>query len=124
MFACRWPCLPLPSRGPQDASEAVAVEVPAPVLEPPVDRGSAFRSCPTCGASFQATHHRQAYCPDCRATRDRPKRNSHDLKPLPDLKPEQRPLAIPNYEDPAVAQALEPPRLPWDPSVSAQRCPA
>jgi hypothetical protein len=22
MFACRWPCLPLPSRGPQDASEA------------------------------------------------------------------------------------------------------
>jgi hypothetical protein len=108
MFACSWPCLPLPGRGPEDASEAAA-----PVLASPRARQSAFRSCPTCGASFQATHHRQTYCPDCRATRDRPNRNGVDPAPAPlsDLK--ERPLKIPNYEDSTVAQALEPPPLPW-----------
>jgi hypothetical protein len=107
MFACSWPCLPLPGRGPEDASEAAA-----PVLASPRARQSAFRSCPTCGASFQATHHRQTYCPDCRATRDRPNRNGVDPAPAPlsDLK--ERPLKIPNYEDSTVAPALEPPPLP------------
>lgn len=106
MFACSWPCLPLPRRGPQDASEVVAVEAPTPVPEPLVDRGPALRSCPTCGAEL--TDGRRRYCSDA----CKPKRNGHDLRPLPDLT--ERPMRGQSYEAEWLAEQLKPPRMPWD----------
>jgi hypothetical protein len=103
-FWSQWPILPLPHRDAQGAAETAAA---APVLAPPAAPQSA---CVECGAALPAKTgpgRRPTRCNGCR----RPKHNGHDPKPLPDLK--ARPLRIPNYEDPMVAQALEPPPLPW-----------
>jgi hypothetical protein len=100
-FWSQWPVLPLPPRNAQDAGAAAAV------LEPLAAPQSA---CTECGALLPAKTgpgRRPTRCDACRGQR----RNGHDPKPLPDLK--ERPMRIPDYEDPTVAQALEPPHLPW-----------
>ena len=104
MFACSWPCLPLPMARPQDATEMAQ----APVLEPPGAPQPAIRSCPTCGGEITSTHGRRRYCSDeCRT-----RRNGHDPKPLPDLT--ERPMRGQSYEKDWLAEQLKPPPMPWD----------
>jgi hypothetical protein len=108
----RWPILPLPPRDAQDAGAAAAatpapVEVHAPVLKP---LAAPRTACSRCGAPLPASSgpgRPRSLCDECRGQ----KRNGQAGAPLSDLK--ERPLRIPNYEDPTVAQALEPPPLPW-----------
>ena len=111
MFACRWPCLPLPGRGRQDASEAaeaapVPVEVPAPALALTVHQQSAIRTCPTCGDPLASTDRRRIYCSDaCKR-----QRNGHDRAEVPDLKPAASQPKAQDY----TADWLQPPALPWE----------
>ena len=103
MFACSWPCLPLPHSDGQDAVEVA----PAPVLEPLVAPQSA---CVECGAALPAKTgpgRRSTRCDACK-----PKRNGHDPKPLPDLT--ERPMRGQDYEKDWLADQLAPPKLPWE----------
>jgi hypothetical protein len=111
MFACHWPCLPLPNRGPQDASEAAgpstSVETTSPVREPPEGPCGAARqsACTECGVALPAKvgpGRRPTRCDECRGQ----KRNGQAGAPLPDLKPEQRPMWSQDYEKDWLAEQL------------------
>jgi hypothetical protein len=107
----RWPVLPLPAGGPQDAAEVAeattAPEASAPVLEAVAPQ----LACARCGAPLPASTgrgHPRTLCDDCRGQK-RPRRKGQSG----DVKPDARPLKIPDYDSPEVRQALEPPPLPW-----------
>ena len=107
----RWPVLPLPRGDRQDVSKTeeatTAPEASAPVLEAVAPQSA----CARCRAPLPASTgpgRPRTLCYDCRGQK-RPRRDGQSG----DVKPDARPLKIPDYDSPEVRQALEPPPLPW-----------
>jgi hypothetical protein len=87
----------------------VPVETASPVLKPLAARQS---TCAECGVALPAKTgpgRRSTRCDECRGQ----KRNGQASAPLPDLKPEQRPMRSQDYEKDWLAEQLTPPKLPW-----------
>ena len=84
-----------------------APEASAPVLEAVAPQ----LACARCRAPLPASTgpgRPRTLCDDCRGQK-RPRCNGQSG----DVKPDARPLKIPDYDSPEVRQALEPPPLPW-----------